>query len=98
MKKSNSVSLDFITKNQMEVLFQKKPPSMKGSPLMEDESSKHTLSPPNTKYLIVIYYTEYDCVRYPLPLAYEEPNVEILKNVIQTLRTENDQLRKPNRE
>lgn len=95
MKKSNSVSLDFITKNQMEVLFQKKP--SKGSPLMEDDS-KNSMSPPNTKYLIVIYYTEYDCVKYPLPLAYEEPNVEILKNMIQSLRTENEQLRKPSKE
>ncbi|KAG2389546.1 hypothetical protein C9374_014106 [Naegleria lovaniensis] len=100
MKKSNSVSLEFITKNQMEVLFQKKS-SSKGSstPSMDDgEASKTSLTPSNTRYLIVIYYTEYDCVRYPLPLAYEEPNIEILKNLIQNLRNENEQLRKPNKE
>ncbi|KAF0979834.1 hypothetical protein FDP41_000987 [Naegleria fowleri] len=102
MKKSNSVSLEFITKNQMEVLFQKKASSSKGSsstPSMdESETSKASLTPSNTRYLIVIYYTEYDCVRYPLPLAYEEPNIEILKNLIQNLRTENEQLKKPNKE
>ncbi|EFC38162.1 predicted protein [Naegleria gruberi] len=41
---------------------------------------------------------QYDCVKYPLPLAYEEPNVEILKNMIQSLRTENEQLRKPSKD
>lgn len=86
----------------MEVLFQKKASSSKGSsstPSMdESETSKASLTPSNTRYLIVIYYTEYDCVRYPLPLAYEEPNIEILKNLIQNLRTENEQLKKPNKE
>ena len=94
MKKSNTVSLEFITKNQMEILFQKK----KSSNPEDSEISKSTLTSPSTKYLIVIYYTEYDSIRYPLPLAYEEPNGEVLKNMIQNLRAENDQLRKPNKE
>ncbi|KAL9647471.1 hypothetical protein ABK040_006832 [Willaertia magna] len=88
--KSTSVTLELLQKHQVELLISKKRPKNDNKPLPSLSS--------DVRYLIVVYFTEYDSVRYPLPMIYEPPNIELLKSVIRELRLENQRLKKPSKD
>lgn len=72
-QKSETVSIDLLTRQQLEILFRK---------------NKQTYQPKNTnqRYLILTYAVEFDRVHYPLPLTYEEPTIDRLKEIVKRLK------------
>lgn len=80
-QKSDSVTIDLLTRSQLELLFRKG----------KSKDNKETKKPENKsihqqKYLILTYAVEFDRVHYPLPLAYQPPTVDRLQETVKRLR------------
>lgn len=72
---TESVSADLLSQQDLEVL----------------KKTRAQTAPQTTqskRYLIVTYAVEFDCVRYPLPLIYEEPTSETLQQTLDRLSQE----------
>ena len=86
-QKSETVFVDLLTYNDLEMLKSRK--TGKGNNISVNASFGSNRSSSNNKkrYLILTYAVEFDRVHYPLPLAFEkEPDVESLKRTVQRLR------------
>lgn len=93
-KNSDSVFLDILTYQDLQVLKARKQSSGTPTPSSQSNAQSQPQSIINTKrYLILTYVVEFDKVHYPLPLTYvETPDVEALKNTIRRLRTEIEEM------
>ncbi|XP_039281448.1 centrosomal protein CCDC61 isoform X2 [Nilaparvata lugens] len=90
MKTSESVSLDLLTFNDLEILTTKRIMSHT-IPNHPDNTSPTTAS--NRRYLILIYTVEFDRVHYPLPMEYcGPPDSQMLLATIRRLEQEVNQL------
>mmetsp|Transcript_34639 Transcript_34639/g.60915 ORF Transcript_34639/g.60915 Transcript_34639/m.60915 type:complete len:434 (-) Transcript_34639:35-1336(-) len=70
-----TVSADFLSQQDLEIY----------------KKSRAQTAPQVTqtrRYLIVTYAVEFDCVRYPLPLIYDEPTTETLQQTLDRLAQE----------
>lgn len=105
---STSVTLELLTRSQLELVCQKNFRRKSGSTATTIASSstadlltKHSVSSSlkenlNQRYLDMVYHVEYDCVHYPLPLSYVKPDAERLKKMVQVLREENAKVKEEN--
>ena len=88
---STSVTLELLTRSQLELVCQRKKrqslsstSSVLSSPFQSSMSSPQMSSPGdiskdnNVRYLDMVYHAEYDLVHYPLPLSYVRPDAERL--------------------
>jgi len=86
-KASDSVFLDILTSQDLEMLKARKKPDQR--PSVNPDRAKNM-----KRYMILTYSVEYDKVHYPLPLNFEEnPDVGVLKNTIRRLRMEIEDLK-----
>lgn len=78
-QKSDAVSVDLLTRAQLELLYSKRTNTQNATSISRN---------PNNRYLILTYTSEFDKVQYPLPLQYEQPSVDKLRDTIKRLRQE----------
>ncbi len=100
-RKSCSVTLELLTRSQLEIVCQKnlKKKSSTGNTaeILNRRSLMSSLKENNNqRYLDMVYHVEYDCVHYPLPLSYVKPDAERLRKKVQILRDENNKLKEEN--
>lgn len=77
---SDSVFVDLLTYQDLEVLKQKK---------TGNQAAGKPIVPNNKRYLILTYAAEFDRVHYPLPLLFDEnPDPQHLRAIISQLRSE----------
>jgi coiled-coil domain-containing protein 61 len=89
-KNSESVYLDILTYQDLEMLKARKQKSNASSTAQSIDKLKTN----NKRYMILTYAVEFDKVHYPLPLNFEEnPDVEALKATIRRLRNEIDDIK-----
>jgi coiled-coil domain-containing protein 61 len=72
---TDSVSADLLSQQDLEVL-------------KKTRVQTASQSTQGKRYLIVTYAVEFDCVRYPLPLIYDEPTSENLQQILDRLAQE----------
>ena len=98
-KNSDSVFLDILTYQDLQVLKARKQSS--GNPTGSSQSQSQSQPSNNTnnkRYLILTYVVEFDKVHYPLPLSFVDmPDVDALKNTIRRLRSEIEDMGKANK-
>lgn len=85
------VFLDILTSQDLELMKARKTQGA-GGPVRGNTPQSGSANN-NKRYLILTYVVEYDKVHYPLPLHFEEPDVETMKITIRRLRMENEDLK-----
>ena len=92
-KESESVFIDLLTYNDLEMLKARKTASSSSSSSISSSSTVSSTAGRSQlkRYVILTYQGEFDRVHYPLPLAFEEiPNSEALRKTILRLRARLD--------
>eukprot|EP00201_Polytomella_parva_P019458 CAMPEP_0175040540 /NCGR_PEP_ID=MMETSP0052_2-20121109/1328_1 /TAXON_ID=51329 ORGANISM="Polytomella parva, Strain SAG 63-3" /NCGR_SAMPLE_ID=MMETSP0052_2 /ASSEMBLY_ACC=CAM_ASM_000194 /LENGTH=311 /DNA_ID=CAMNT_0016302779 /DNA_START=88 /DNA_END=1019 /DNA_ORIENTATION=+ len=85
---SDSVFVDLLTYQDLEALKNRKAANAGAT-----QPPNRTGPIPNKRYLILTYAAEFDRVHYPLPLLFDEPDVERLKQIINKQRGDIERLR-----
>lgn len=88
-KSSESVMIEIFSYQDLELLRSKNGEQRSNPSISFNKPIKN-----NKRYLILTYLVEFDKVHYPLPLNFDEnPSPATLKNTIQRLRIENEDLK-----